>query len=62
MFLKVHLAGGTSLSGTGAEHFQAESYLKFNIGDKYWLKPGLVYATDGNSKIASLMLRSNWSL
>jgi len=53
---------GMSLGGIGAEHFQAESYLKFKMGDKFCLKPGLVYATDENSKIASLMLRSNWSL
>lgn len=53
---------GMSLGGIGAKHFQAESYLKFNMGDKFCLKPGLVYATDGDSKIASLMLRSNWSL
>ncbi|KAI5402789.1 uncharacterized protein LOC127083834 [Lathyrus oleraceus] len=53
---------GMSLGGIGADHFQAESYLKFNMGDKFCLKPGLAFATDGNSRIGALMLRSNWSL
>ncbi|BAT77670.1 uncharacterized protein HKW66_Vig0094260 [Vigna angularis] len=43
-------------------HFQAESYLRFNMGNKFCLKPGVVLGTDGKSKIAALMLRSNWSL
>ncbi|KAL5073847.1 hypothetical protein RYX36_012831 [Vicia faba] len=53
---------GMSLGGIGADHFQAESYLKLNMGDKFCLKPGLAFATDGNSRIGALMLRSNWSL
>ncbi|CAJ1975309.1 unnamed protein product [Sphenostylis stenocarpa] len=61
------LGWGMSLSrfvGNSANeaHFQAESYLKFNMGDKFCLKPGVVLGTDGKSKIAALMLRSNWSL
>lgn len=54
--------GGIVGDSATADHFQAESYVKFNMGDKFCLKPGLAYATDGNSKIAALMLRSNWSL
>ena len=54
--------GGIVGDSANADHFQAEAYLKFNKGDKFCLKPGVVYASDGNSKIASLMLRSNWSL
>ena len=57
---------GMSLSGvigdSASDHFQAESYLKFNLGNRFSLKPGLAYIMDGKSKIAALMLRSNWSL
>ncbi|KAK7310971.1 hypothetical protein RJT34_08795 [Clitoria ternatea] len=58
---------GTSLSGmigdsVNGNHFQAESFLKFNMGDKFYLKPGLALVKDGNSKLAALMLRSSWSL
>ncbi|KAE9609444.1 hypothetical protein Lal_00020099 [Lupinus albus] len=58
---------GMSLSGMISDsasrgHFQAESYLKFIMGNKFCLKPGLAYVKDGNSKIAALVLRSNWSL
>ncbi|XP_050215216.1 uncharacterized protein LOC126666254 [Mercurialis annua] len=57
---------GVSVSGTVENssnwtHLQAESYLKLNLGEKLSLKPGIVYAVDGNSKIVGLMLRSNWS-
>ncbi|CAL0318974.1 unnamed protein product [Lupinus luteus] len=58
---------GMSLSGMISDsasrgHFQAESYLKFNMGNNFCLKPGFAYVMDGNSKIAALVLRSNWSL
>lgn len=54
--------GGMIGDSANLDHFQAESHLKFNMGNKFCLKPGLAYVTDGNSKIAALMLRSNWSL
>lgn len=44
------------------DHFQVESYLKFNLGKRFSLKPGLAYLADGNSRTMALMLRSNWSL
>ncbi|KAG5018203.1 hypothetical protein JHK87_014058 [Glycine soja] len=58
---------GTSLSGMignsiNEAHFQAESYLKFNMGNNSCLKPSLVLGIDGKSKTAALMLRSNCSL
>ncbi|XP_027356152.1 uncharacterized protein LOC113865651 [Abrus precatorius] len=58
---------GLSFSGINGDsangcHLQGESYLKFNMGNKFCLKPGFALAVDGNSKIAALMLRSNWSL
>ncbi|KAJ7957897.1 GDSL esterase/lipase [Quillaja saponaria] len=61
------LGWGLSLSGmigdsTSRDHFQAESYVKFNLGSRFSLKPGLAYVTDGNSKVGALMLRSNWCL
>ncbi|XP_054778510.1 uncharacterized protein LOC129286590 isoform X1 [Prosopis cineraria] len=57
---------GMSLNGiigdsTTGDLFQAESYLKFNLGYKFCLKPGFAYVAAGNSKIAGLMLRSSWS-
>ncbi|MED6187244.1 hypothetical protein PIB30_074614 [Stylosanthes scabra] len=57
---------GLSLSGmigdSTSDHFQVESYLKFNMGNKLCLKPGLAYVMHGDSKVAALMLRSEWSL
>ncbi|KAG2698296.1 hypothetical protein I3843_07G144400 [Carya illinoinensis] len=58
---------GLSLSGmlggpTSEEHFQAESYLKLNLGKRFSLKPGLAYIAAGNAKMPALILRSNWSL
>lgn len=54
--------GGIVGDPARVDHFQAESYLKFNMGNKFCLKPGVAYVMDGDSKIAALMLRSNWSL
>lgn len=58
---------GTSFSGmigdsANGPHFQAESYLKFDMGNNFCLKPGLVLGMDGKSKLAALTLQSNWSL
>ncbi|XP_022751707.1 uncharacterized protein LOC111300340 [Durio zibethinus] len=44
------------------DHFQVESYVKFNLGRKFSFKPGVAYVVDGNSRTLALMLRSNWSL
>ncbi|XP_059438794.1 uncharacterized protein LOC132171489 [Corylus avellana] len=56
-----------SLSGmvgdpTNRDRFQAESYLKLNLGKRFSLKPGLTYVADGNARLTAFMLRSNWSL
>ncbi|CAN1127369.1 hypothetical protein LINPERPRIM_LOCUS29587 [Linum perenne] len=53
--------GGTVDSQASSSRFQAESYLKLNLGKKFCLKPGVAYAGDSNSKVFGLMLRSNWS-
>lgn len=44
------------------DRFQVESYLKFNIGDRFSLRPGLVYHTNSNGRTIGLMLQSHWSL
>ncbi|XVF34864.1 hypothetical protein REPUB_Repub18cG0095300 [Reevesia pubescens] len=44
------------------DHFQVESYVKFNLGRRFSLKPGVAYVVDGNSRTLALVLRSNWSL
>lgn len=56
----MNLNGMIGNSGSG-DLFQAESYLKFNMGGKFCLKPGIAYVTDGHTKLAGLMLRSSWS-
>ncbi|KAK6938985.1 hypothetical protein RJ641_032493 [Dillenia turbinata] len=58
---------GLSLGGmiqglTSWDHFQVEAYLKFNLGKRFSLQPGLVYMMDGTGQIPALMLRSTWSL
>ncbi|WRX31583.1 WD40 repeat - like 10 [Theobroma cacao] len=44
------------------DKFQIESYIKFNLGKRFNLKPGVAYVVDGNSRTLALMLQSNWSL
>ncbi|XVE98143.1 hypothetical protein REPUB_Repub03eG0080000 [Reevesia pubescens] len=44
------------------DHFQVESYVKFYLGKRFSLKPGIAYIVDGNSRTTALVLRSNWSL
>ncbi|XP_022755024.1 uncharacterized protein LOC111303194 [Durio zibethinus] len=44
------------------DHFQVESYVKFNPSKRFSLKPGVAYIVDGNSRTLALVLRSNWSL
>ncbi|XP_056172953.1 uncharacterized protein LOC115675183 isoform X2 [Syzygium oleosum] len=60
------LGWGLSLSGTSEgqsrwDRFQAESYIKFNIGKKFNLRPGVVHVIDGNARLTAFMVRSNWS-
>ncbi|CAN0906184.1 hypothetical protein LINGRAHAP2_LOCUS24096 [Linum grandiflorum] len=52
--------GGMVDSQARSSRFQAESYLKFNLG-KLCLKPGVAYAGDSSSRMFGLMLRSNCS-
>ncbi|XVF88572.1 hypothetical protein PTKIN_Ptkin19aG0061400 [Pterospermum kingtungense] len=54
--------GGIIESPRNWDHFQIESYVKFNMGKKFSLKPGVAYVVDGNSRTLALVLRSNWSL
>ena len=54
--------GGIIKRPTSWDHFQAEASLKFNLGKRFSLQPGLVYVMDGNAQIPVVMLRSSWSL
>ncbi|CAH8251925.1 unnamed protein product [Arabidopsis lyrata] len=54
--------GGVVDSSRNHDRFQVESYLKFNIGDRFSLRPGLVYHTNSNGRTIGLMLQSHWSL
>ncbi|CAG7899941.1 unnamed protein product [Brassica rapa] len=41
---------GMSLGGVNHDRFQVESYLKFNIGHRFSLSPGLVYLTNSKER------------
>ncbi|KAF8023502.1 hypothetical protein BT93_F0876 [Corymbia citriodora subsp. variegata] len=60
------LGWGWSLSGTSEgqskwNRYQVESYIKFNLGKKFNLRPGVVHVIDGNARLTAFMVRSNWS-
>ena len=54
--------GGILKGPTSWNHFQAEASLRFNLGKRFSLQPGLVYIMDGNARLPIVMCRSNWSL
>ncbi|KFK35675.1 hypothetical protein AALP_AA4G022600 [Arabis alpina] len=54
--------GGVVDGSRNHDRFQVESYLKFNIGSRFSLSPGLVYLTNSNGRTIGLMLQSHWSL
>ncbi|KAF8090674.1 hypothetical protein N665_0469s0011 [Sinapis alba] len=54
--------GGVVDGSRNHDRFQVESYLKFNIGDRFRLSPGLVYLTSSNGRTIGFMLQSHWSL
>jgi hypothetical protein len=61
------LGWGLSLGGllqgpNNLERVQAEALMKVNFGNKFSLKPSLLYGKDGNTNFAAMMLRSTWSL
>jgi hypothetical protein len=64
------LGWGLKVDGEGkgsllrAERFQMEGFLNLNLGTggNAKLQPGLVYATEGGSRVAALVLRSSWSM
>ncbi|KAL5724710.1 hypothetical protein ACHQM5_007934 [Ranunculus cassubicifolius] len=53
---------GGIVQGPSWDHFQAEAFLKFNMGKRCSLQPGIVYVMDGATRVPALMLRSNWAL
>ncbi|OMO58192.1 hypothetical protein COLO4_34816 [Corchorus olitorius] len=54
--------GGTVEGPRNWDQFQVESYVKFNLGRRLSLKPGVAYVVDGNSRTLAPVLRSHWSL
>ncbi|XP_013583510.1 PREDICTED: uncharacterized protein LOC106292461 isoform X2 [Brassica oleracea var. oleracea] len=54
--------GGVLDGSRNHDLFQVESYLKFNIGNRFSLSPGLVYLTNSNGRTVGFMLQSHWSL
>ncbi|KAG9131283.1 hypothetical protein Leryth_006152 [Lithospermum erythrorhizon] len=54
--------GGLVQDAKHFDHFQAEAFLKFNLGKKFSLQPALVYVSDGSSRFPALMCRSSWSI
>jgi len=54
--------GGVVDGSRNHDQFQVESYLKFNIGDRFRLSPCLVYHTNSDGRTIGLMLKSHWSL
>ncbi|KAK4795381.1 hypothetical protein SAY86_013375 [Trapa natans] len=63
---KYELGWGLSLSGAAdnsnkMDHFQVESYLKFNLGERLDVRPGIVHVMGNSSRITAFLLRSNWS-
>ncbi|VVA90946.1 unnamed protein product [Arabis nemorensis] len=54
--------GGVVDGSRNHDRFHVESYLKFNIGNRFSLSPGLVYLTNSNGRTIGLMLQSHWSL
>ncbi|KAJ3690002.1 hypothetical protein LUZ61_019166 [Rhynchospora tenuis] len=64
------LGWGLRVQGEGkgsllrVERFQMEGFLNFDLGrgGKAKLQPGLVYVTEGGSRVAALVLRSCWSM
>ncbi|KAK4804899.1 hypothetical protein SAY86_004716 [Trapa natans] len=49
-------------SSNKVDHFQVESYLKFNLGERLTVRPGLVHVNNSNSRITAFLLQSNCSL
>uniref|UniRef100_A0A5B7AXJ2 Uncharacterized protein n=1 Tax=Davidia involucrata TaxID=16924 RepID=A0A5B7AXJ2_DAVIN len=54
--------GGSIQGPTSWDHFQVETFLKFNLGKRFTLQPALLYVMDGTTQFPALMLRSTWSL
>ncbi|PIA58738.1 hypothetical protein AQUCO_00500586v1 [Aquilegia coerulea] len=54
--------GGITQGPSSWDHFQAEAFLKYNMGKRCSLQPGIVYVMDGTRRFPALMFRSSWSL
>lgn len=60
----VSLNGGLGAQGPQSwNHFQVESYMKFNLGKRLSVKPGITtHILDGKPRMTAFMLQSNWFL
>ncbi|KAF5178538.1 GDSL esterase/lipase [Thalictrum thalictroides] len=54
--------GGITQGPSSWDHFQAEAFLRFNMGKRCSLMPGIVYVMDGTRRFPAVMFRSSWSL
>ncbi|KAF3633648.1 putative acyl carrier protein 2, mitochondrial-like [Capsicum annuum] len=54
--------GGLLQGPRNWDHFQVESFLNFNLGNKCKLQPGLLYVMDGATQFPALTFRTSWSL
>lgn len=54
--------GGSVQHRSTLDHFQLEAFLKFRLGERFNLQPGLVYATNNRCSVPALVFQSSWSL
>ncbi|GMH04635.1 hypothetical protein Nepgr_006475 [Nepenthes gracilis] len=54
--------GGMVQDPVGHDHFHVEAFLRFNLGKRIAMQPGLVYLMDGSNRMRALVFRSTWSL
>ncbi|KAJ0256779.1 GDSL esterase/lipase [Hirschfeldia incana] len=54
--------GGVLDGSRNHDRFHVESYLKFNIGNRFCLSPGIVYLANSNGRTLGFMLQSHWSM
>lgn len=42
-------------------HYEVEGFSKIKFGDKFLLRPSLVYVIDGSTQFPALLIKSSWS-
>uniref|UniRef100_A0A1D1YAW0 Major core protein n=1 Tax=Anthurium amnicola TaxID=1678845 RepID=A0A1D1YAW0_9ARAE len=48
--------------GGDRKRVQLEGYLKFGLGRRFSLQPGLVYTLDGSSQFPAMAIRASWTM